>query len=828
MFSFSPRTFSLGQILGGIFIFLALLPASAALSRSFSSVTLLHEYLLDSDGVDGDDTTNRHTAETTFEAEVSIQAGDPTHFATYRVAYRLEDSSGVAVDLVNGDPLHPTEPNKWAYTNTATALILSSSPGSRTLVFNAVPDPVDTLDSKTPYRVEGFLQIRTATNPEVWENVTFPFGPFTLNVRTQTPDTQFLHFTNTVSGDPEYNVRAGISSLAWDRVHALATDEAEDSFTAEVEVFANRWDDFESSAFFNTINFFADFDLIEVGSGTNIPLENDGITEFSIFEATHTFSLTPNPTLRTTTIVAGDLKPLQQLSSASETYILRCTIRHEEDAIGTIYEDTVCDLAAKQLLHFNGNLAFGPIDTTFDQLGNDPSVLAGSGPTFVNTQIQVPADQGNIPNRPSYGFGDNLPLSVQLLNNGNSIIQAGSSQTVYVPGNPGATLSCDYGGIEVQYGDVILSSTGANSTSLRVNFPQGLTLIEDEQQNAFLGENHLTLAAGAPLDEDLCPIDNPEFTFGPRARVADESHPVTFEATSVKVERGLFRFNAGDPDYIHDEAFARLKFLSENGTIQASFAQRRSNDRYLKDVVQSANELQINLGEDGTSRLNTQVELAPGSFQPHFPTRSALNFQAASTLEWQEGEVANGLVLDQVNFVQLAYYQTCPGDDCTASLSPVTVTQTPDSQQLFLVPGGGLHGAGNLVVNEALIWGVREPGQYAHRTAEFDRTSFYMPGYQLYSKTNVLVPDGPLQPGDADLAPSLLLLSGFNRDLASPDLHFSTELGYTQGDGDLAGFSGPADQGGLQSDGPDRYYFRIQTSESDLDANFFRISISLN
>jgi hypothetical protein len=103
-----------------------------------------------------------------------------------------------------------------------------------------------------------------------------------------------------------------------------------------------------------------------------------------------------------------------------------------------------------------------------------------------------------------------------------------------------------------------------------------------------------------------------------------------------------------------------------------------------------------------------------------------------------------------------------------------------------------------------------------------------MPGYQLYSKTNVLVPDGPLQPGDADLAPSLLLLSGFNRDLASPDLHFSTELGYTQGDGDLAGFSGPADQGGLQSDGPDRYYFRIQTSESDLDANFFRISISLN
>lgn len=66
------------------------------------------------------------------------------------------------------------------------------------------------------------------------------------------------------------------------------------------------------------------------------------------------------------------------------------------------------------------------------------------------------------------------------------------------------------------------------------------------------------------------------------------------------------------------------------------------------------------------------------------------------------------------------------------------------------------------------------------------------------------------------------------------DLHFDFPSEFVdqfdfvlQSSTDLAGFSGPADQGGLQSDGPDRYYFRIQTSESDLDANFFRISISL-
>ena len=444
----------------GLFFLLGLSPLSADLSRSFESVTLEHEYLLDSDEVDGDPATNRHTAETTFEVEVATEPGDPSHFRYYRVAYRMKDDSGAPIDLVNGDPSHPTDPNKWAYTPAQLVIIFNTNPGTRNLTFDTVPDPVATLDSKTPYQVEGFLQERTSTNPEVWENVTVPIFTFTLPVRAATPLTQFLHFTNTVSGDPEYNVRAGISDLTWNRTHALATDPAADSFTASVDVFVNRWDDFDASASFTSIQFTADFDLIEVGSGNSIPLENDGLNDFTVGKFNHSFGASPNPVSRSTSNIAATIKPLQQLLSASETYLLRCTIRHEEDAIGTLFEDTVRDLNPEQLLHFNGNLSFGPLATTFEQLGNTPPILAGSGPTFVNTEIAIPADQGQIPSRPDYSFGDNTPLSVQLLNNGDSVIQAGSSQAVYLPGSPGATMGCDYGGIQINYDAITLSPRG--------------------------------------------------------------------------------------------------------------------------------------------------------------------------------------------------------------------------------------------------------------------------------------------------------------------------------------------------------------------------------
>ncbi len=783
--------------LWGFLISLNLSSLSAVLTRSLDLATLEHSYLLDSDEGDGDPLTNRHTAETTFQVTIRNDSTGISHFRAYRIIYRMVAEDGTVIDLENGDPNHPTAPGKWAASPPQTTVVQDNT--SKTLTFEAFPDPVAILDSKTPYRINGILQERSPLSSieADWTDVTFQFLGLISKVQRSTSLTQFLHFTNTASGDEEFNVRAGISSLAWTRTHALATDPAADGFTATVEVFVNRWDDFDARVLSRNIDFVTDFDLIEVGSGDEIPLENDGLSNFTVATFNHNLATPPAPANRASRVLMANLKPLQQLESANETYVLRCTIRHKEDALGTLYEDTKWELSPEQLLHFNGKLAFGTFETTFAQIGNLPPILAGSTALSVKTEITIPANQGKLPNRPEYAFGDNTPLSVLLRNNGDSIIQLGSSQTVTIPGPPGPALNCDYGGIEIRYPEIILSNSGAKAASLRVNFPQGTAIITDSQSNSFLGENHLDLGGSHVLDEDLCPVNNPSFTLGPRSRLVDESHPVTFAVTSLTVEPGLLRFASGDPDYIHDPAFDALDALGSSGTISENLADRPSNDRYLRNVAQDATEVRITLGPDNTSRLNTQVQVKATTFQSHFPSQNTIDYQGNSTLAWMEGEVAPDQIMDQVSAVRLDYYQTCSGDDCTAAIPPVSVKQVPFEQQLYFVPGGGIHGPGEIPTGETLIWGVRAPGQYAHRTSEFRQASYYMPGYQLYASTNVLIAPGPLGPGDADLAPSTLLLSGFNRNPAAPDLHLSSEKGYTDGDGDLPGLNFDVVSGGF-------------------------------
>jgi hypothetical protein len=43
----------------------------------------------------------------------------------------------------------------------------------------------------------------------------------------------------------------------------------------------------------------------------------------------------------------------------------------------------------------------------------------------------------------------------------------------------------------------------------------------------------------------------------------------------------------------------------------------------------------------------------------------------------------------------------------------------------------------------------------------------------------------------------------------------------------LEGFAAPADQGGVQTVTPGRYFFRIPSDQSNLSTNFFRIDFSL-
>ncbi|MDA7882478.1 hypothetical protein N9A94_09270, partial [Akkermansiaceae bacterium] len=422
----SPDLRSLPAFLSLGFVALILFGATArgVLSEDLVGAALEETYILDSDEGDGDPAINRHTVRTTFEAEISITFPDGPYNGTYRVAYSLRNSSGGYEFLLNGDLSHPTLPKRIAYTDpqsvalTSFALFPNSPTPSQTLDFEAQPDPLNTLGTKESYYVEGTLQRRTSANgvvPEVWEDVENG-GIVEMD---STAPVQLLHFTNTVSGDDEYNVRAGISNVSWDRTHALATDATGDAFEATVDYFANRWDDFNAAPFHQIVTFQADFDLIDSSTNASIPLENDGISEFTLGLWNHSFGLA-QPQARESGSETVMLKPLQQIESAAKTYILRCTLSHLEDPIDTVYQDSSCDLTPQVLYHFNGNLKFGSLLTQFKAMSNTPTTLAGSTVNFRNTWLRIPVDQGVVPNRPGYSFGNNAALTVRLLNNGDA------------------------------------------------------------------------------------------------------------------------------------------------------------------------------------------------------------------------------------------------------------------------------------------------------------------------------------------------------------------------------------------------------------------------
>lgn len=806
--------------------------AGAALTENLDSATLEETYLLDSDEGDVDPTTNRHTVRTEFEAFIGISNVDPDYDGTYRVAYSLKNDSGVYELLSNGDTNHPILPKRIAYTDSQSVkLSIGLFNRSDTLLFEALPDPLKALNSKDSYSVEGTLQIRTSADrvvPEVWEDVLDAGNP---EMESTTPE-KLLHFTNTVSGDAEFNVRAGITRVDWAKTYALNTDSDDDAFVVKMAYFASRWDGFDASLSTETVAFTVDFDLIDAFTNASIPLENDGIAEFTMDFESHEPGADPSPEPRQTGNETVLLKPLQQLESATKTYILRCTISHEEDGIGTEFVDSSCDLAPEPLYHFNGNLKFGSLLTQFHEISNTPATLPGSATTFRNTSIQVPADQGSFPNHPDYAFGDNGLLTVRLLNNGDAVLYGAGTQAVYVPGVPATTLHCDYGDTRIEYGGITLSTSGAVANSMKVLFPQGMTLMPDADANAFLGESSIEQASPASLDSTLCPVSDLMFTLGANAAVADESHPLVYRVTQLDVSRGKFTFITTEVDYIHDQAFADLEDLVTTENIPPEMADRCSNDRYLYNVQPSDSNLTLCFSADsgdGTSRISTEVITDPNVFKPHFPHRSEVVNTLNSYFVLQDGVTLGGIALEGTTDVSVHYYQTCPEDDCTADLGPIKVDQEPGNDVLYFTPGGGLHGLGSISSgNGALKWGQRDVGVFAHETDEFGEGSFYMPGYQLYSTANTLRATQPYVAEASDNSAAALLLSAFDPDLNDSQLILAPDKEYIDGLGDLPGltfevtgsnFGGLSRLGGSpkyeytlledQGSGGSKYYIRL-------------------
>ncbi|MDB4438062.1 hypothetical protein N9195_00575 [bacterium] len=804
--------------------------AHAALTEEVTDLLIVTPaFILDHHATDGDPATLRNGLETLARVEIDRDNfGDPTVNHEYRVIYRLLDESGFALPLansdINGDPaLAASDP----FAVQLGVLDLAAS----VTVLALYPDPVTTLDNKENYRVEAILQKRF--------NVLSPWSNVVGSNDTSAPELVH-HFTSTDPDDAEYNIRATVSNLAWDRTHALQSDPSIDSFQASITANFARYDDWDEPASLVSTFVEFDFDLFEKSTGTEVALENDGLVERSLKINSHN-GASPSVVIFNQ---SADIKPLTQLRSGSETYVLRCTVRHVEEALAASQDDAECDLSDVGLRHFNGNLSFGAIATTFDALGNVP-LHGTTGVNFVNTSIRVPNGEGVLPDAAPYVFGNNTLLQTRLFDNGDAGVFVGSEQ-VFLPGAPGDPVVHSTNCLTLQYGPVILGTTGLVTNNLIVRLPQGLIYLPDTTVSSHHGRAVITRPGVLPLASDLNIFSDVTITIGANSGIVDESQPLRFSTGALKVlTTGTLDFGAvNSVRYIHQDAFDELETNLNNGIINAvddrgyDLSDRASNDRYLRRIQGvPGNRVLATAAADKSSRLSAELDIAATAFQTHFPAYAEVNWQSDSTLGLKNGVPENS-VLDQTTSVTLSYHQTCPEeiDPCASDVPKEKLEAIPDSDQLHHTPGGGLYTFAQISSPGYLAWGARGDGNspaaidpnypYAHRTDVFSETDFFMPGYQLYAEDNVLVTTAPYSAGGGgDFAPGALLMMGFNKDPFAPELHLPTEPEYLQGDGAYPGLNftvlnsgetGASRLGGDQSDysyellndGASKYYTR--------------------
>jgi hypothetical protein len=776
---------------------------NAAISESITANSIESPAFI-IDHHDNDDAANPKTLRNGIKTNIAIKISrlpfDPPVNARYRIVYQLIDEDGNPAKLANSDPALD------AFTALSQDIPVNLSgiiPGVGVTTFtqsvSVYPDPVATLISNQRYHVVAYLQKISASLP-LWVDVAAS--------ELSSNEEPVHHYTSTQSGDSDWNVRATAQDLTWDRLHILQTDDATNAFQASVNVAVGRYDDWQAPISpKQEIEVTIDYDLLEASTGNEVALKDNGLItttvslwQFSSISDAAGRQKVPHFQFINNTV---DLCPVGQLDS-SKSHILRCTISHNENALGDTHVDTVHELDPTGLLHFNGNLLFGPVTTQFNRLAAEPP-YGPTGADFVLTVISIADGHGILPGTTDYIFGNEANIGVRLMDNGNAVVVAGEEQ-VYDPDAPGNPVTQDANNMTYTFGVVVMDSTGIVTDSITVDLPQGHIFLPDRNVSSHHGESVIfheaviALNGAAGLDSLL------EIALLPDAAIVDESHPLVFATTRLNITpSGELQYtNIVSSEYIHESALRRLENDNSAGLIETldsagrNLSKRASNDHYLRNVTAIAGgQVNISAADDASSRMSTAISLAAQAFQTHFPAQVDIIWNDPSTVKISGGVIQGVSSLEGTSKLNISYHQTCPDDPCSDGVPKTGNALIPDNVNLAVTLTGGLYSSGVLDFPDHLAWGARGDGTgnidpnypYAHKTGQFTGGDFFAPGYQLYAADNVLLTTDPYSAAAGDNAPGALLLCGFNGKPATAEIHYPTEPEYISGEGHYPGLN---------------------------------------
>jgi len=444
------------------------------------------------------------------------------------------------------------------------------------------------------------------------------------------------------------------------------------------------------------------------------------------------------------------IQPSVQLDSVNDTFALAASQLYSLNGGPNVPTESA-SLPAIPLLHFDGNLYFGSIQTTFTNVFNTPT-RGSPGGGGVNTSLGITGGSGTVTANPAYHYS--AFVGVVLLPNGDCTAPAGTVVSL-----SGSDTGC-FQNLCFNRTSLTLSNNAFRG-SITLKLPQGFSICTN-----FSNSSRITVAQVAYgttlLDANMVPQTNSLVRSGSIAAV-EETWPFWIQASSLnwQVQAGqiLLQSPTGIVFVRQDEDDTLT--AQQSSLIDPTTANRVSNDGYYRNAGLGSNLVTIIADSNGVAQVSTMIALNPPELRPHFPYSGRTNSMQIPTSAGGQLLLINGTIdtanssLPVANTLPAMYARDCFDTNCgSASISPAVLAFSAAGNTLHFTTDGGLLAYGSVPPTN-LTWGFAGGGNYAQRTSDVQSGAWYMAGTFLLANQTSLI--------DAQ-RPTVLLFSGFGND----------------------------------------------------------------
>ena len=564
-------------------------------------------------------------------------------------------------------------------------------------------------------------------------------------------------------GDGSVHLVAAPSTPNFTRQYAVATGNGSlNSFSIAAGGFLRRFYDFGPAPASLPVVTHLDGGLQVAGVGTTLAVSPD--TASSSFTMSAYNASSPQPIVFgsvASVSAALNVQPASgvQLDSVNNLHNGVVTLSHSENG-GSFLADGSDMTDPARLLHFDGTLFFGTIQTLFTSIANAPTpgVLGGGG---IASQLAVNNNSGTLTANPAYHYGNGATLSVTLLSNGDAL--AASGTTVPLTGSDSGCLQ----NICFTRSGLTLSNSAIQGT-VTLQLPLGLSVCTNFNNTNRIAVGLLPFGRVLMDPSSLNPLPSSLTAPGP-LYVVEETKPFWMRTPSLTWQLNAGQIVLAGPLsalFVRQEDDDQLTASVGSPTppVDASMVKRISNDGYYRNASNVLSGQVIILADtNGAAQMNVQLALNPPELRPHFPYTPTTSGSQIPTAVGGQLIIANGLV-DTVNSslpvggaLPVTYARDCFDTNCgQATIAAAVIPFTPNGNALTFTPDGGLLAYGSMPAT-GLTWGYAGNGNYAQQTSPLASGAYEMAGTFMRNDQ---------APAAADPA-AVLLLAGFG-DAANP------------------------------------------------------------